>query len=602
MKAPGGKRMAATATLLLGCLWSADSLAAQQPTALERARTELAAGRFEQASTLYREVLRGRPKDPQVLGELVDALEAAGSWRDAVEYLSQLVRLDPHNAARFFQLARYLSWLPERRDEARALLEQLVAAHPANISYRLAYAELLSWDRRRRSQAVAVYEEILRDCPEHIEARLRYAELLSWQGRLRRAEQIYQAVVRRQPQNAETQIGLAEVFAWSGRSFAALLVLAKVPAGERNARWHLARASSYFDLGRRGRAAEELKQALGEQPENHTARDLLGEIQDWRRTHAVVGFEFIRGSGDPTTTRLGYDRPSVTVRFPANAWSRVEFSYAATEFFNALGRVREHRAGLGWEGQPTDDLRIAGRIEAAKYPRGPVDVTGEAMLGWRASDLLDIETRVTRGVLLDSLQAAAGVSFNGQGIGRARLTLGYARLRWRFARHNLELAVRPSYGAVTGLNLETNYRTGADAWLTKAWRLAPEWWGEHYLRAGFAFSWFAFEEDLGGFFKGAPERNSGGYFSPTAFYNYTGLTALSGRLGRRWSYAGEVRLGVQHGERVFGELDPRLSSYVALEQSLRISDHWQLLGRYEFIDVAGAFRRHRGSFGVRFDP
>lgn len=594
-------RTAALALLLLAAQGLTPSLQAQQPTTLERARTELAAGRFDQASILYREALKAHPEDPQVLGELVDALEAAGRWQEAIPYLLQLVRLDPGNTARRFQLARYLSWLPERRNDARVLLEELAATHPADSTYALALAELLSWDHRGRSRARTLYEKVLQGHPDHTEARLQYAELLSWLGKLQTAEEIYRAVVGEQPESSTARIGLAEVYAWSGRGFAALQILGAVPAEERNLRWHLARASSFVSLGRWDRAEEEVKHVLAAQPNHVTARDLLAEIQAWRSAHVIGGFAFIRGSGDPTTTKLGYDSPFLTVRFPMNSWSRAEVTYRAGELFNAISRVREHRAGIGWEGQPTDSFRFRGSVFAAEYPSGPADITGEVSFGWRLGDPIEFEVGFRRTMLLDSLQAAAGVNAGDQIVGRARLTLGYAQLRWHMARHNVEFSLEPSYGAVTGLNLETNSRAGVDARLAKTWRIAPAGPGQHWYRAGFVFTWFGFAEDLGGFFKGVPARNTGGYFSPTSFYNYAGLAGLSGRFGRRWSYAGEIHLGVQHGERIFGELPPRLSTYARIEQSLRLTDRWHLLGRYEFIDVAGAFRQHRSSFGLRFD-
>ncbi|MCH8948574.1 MAG: tetratricopeptide repeat protein, partial [Acidobacteria bacterium] len=72
---------------------------------------------------MYRRLLQAQPDNALALGELADALEAAGRWREAVPVLSHLLELQPDDVARLFQLGRFLSWVPERRSEAYALLE-----------------------------------------------------------------------------------------------------------------------------------------------------------------------------------------------------------------------------------------------------------------------------------------------------------------------------------------------------------------------------------------------------------------------------------------------------------------------------------------------
>ena len=112
-------------------------------------------------------------------------------------------------------------------------------------------------------------------------------------------------------------------------------------------------------------------------------------------------------------------RPFARVHFPVDAWSRVEVSYLSTNYFNRASQRRGDLLGVGWEGQPFDNLRFQAQVRAARCSSGPGDVIRTIQLGWRRSDRVQTEFGFAREMLPDSVRGAAGVVVNGVLIGRA---------------------------------------------------------------------------------------------------------------------------------------------------------------------------------------
>ena len=50
------------------------------------------------------QILQGDPKNKEALAEIVDQLDGAGRWKDAMPYLATLHEVDPNDAARTHQL------------------------------------------------------------------------------------------------------------------------------------------------------------------------------------------------------------------------------------------------------------------------------------------------------------------------------------------------------------------------------------------------------------------------------------------------------------------------------------------------------------------
>jgi len=590
-----GVKMTLALAILAAALLLAPPAQAQNT---ENGLAELARGNYADALRLLTAAVEENPADARAVQGLAQAHLKLGRLDDAAQWLRRTVQLLPGDYASRFELARILSWRDSSRPEALLHFAKLVEARPENLEWRMNYAEVLSWEPATHERAAQEYEEVVARDPENRAARVRLAMLRSWRGELSRAERLYNGVLLEAPDETLAILGKGEVLAWSGRPLEARRWLGRLHADTlERSRWLLARASADYGLGRYDRARASLSSLLDAEPENPYALELREAIDDWRRPHLETGFSFMRQSGDPLTSRVEFDRPFARVRFPAGAGSRAEVSYEPTRYFNAAGAHREHRTGIAWEGQASDHLRLRGQLYVSEYGFGPADYTGSAMLGWRVNDRLRVDLGFSRVPLLDSVLAVTGVEANGVRTGRARLNQVETGMQYYVPLQKVDFAARYTHGAATADATDTNRRIGLDFGAGKSFRVGQR----GFLRLGYGFTYFGFERDLGGFpVAGAPARDTGGYFSPTRFFNHSAQVGFGGDWNRRWSYFLGGSLGVQQAETRFSPLSTRrMSSYAATSHTLRLSRELHLVFSYEYINVGGAFRRNSFSAGLR---
>lgn len=555
-------------------------------------------GRREEAIKAFQGILAARPQDKEALKGLAQAYEWSGQNDRAVEAYGRLVTADPQDSASRIALARMLSWRRETREEAYQLFEAILHKMPANTEVRMAYAEALSWEPAHRLQAITEYEHILQQDAHNRAAQVRLAMVWSWEGKLRRAEKIYDQILAQDPEEKLAILGKGEVLAWSGRNFEADRWLRRLERDEpRNTRLLLDRASASFGIGRMDRAHNLLSVLLRLEPDNAYASDLYEAVEDWHRLQVETGFSFMRQSGDPLTSKVEFNRPFLRLRFPAGAWSRVEFGYEPTDYFSRAAKRRDHNLGIGWDGQPSDHLRFSVRINLGQYDVGPTDTTGAFNVGWLVNDRLRMNFGFSRGMLLDSVQAAGGVVINNRLIGRVRANLFEYNLGYSLPVERVDFSFHYSQGVVTGSSITSNRRLGFDFGVGKSFRLGEK----QYLRLGYGFTFFGFERDLGFFPTPNLTPRTGGYFSPTRFFNNTAQLSFGGKLNHRWSYFFGANLGAQQTETIFSSLgNKRLSSYAQTTQLIRLTEKVSLIASYEYINVGSAFRRNTVSAGFRF--
>ena len=358
-----------------------------QASLLDRARTEAAAGRLEQASELYRRILEIEPDNTAALGELADVLESAGRWREAVSLLSRLVTLEPNRAPRLFQLGRMMSWQEGKRADALALLKRAADLAPENTDYRAGYAEVLSWSADHRDEAVAILREVVASHPDHAPARRQLARILGWQQKREEALSVLEPLTSRHNAEAQDFVVLGQIEESSAR----------MPA-----------------------AAAAFRKALERNPDDVQALSRLAEILSWNeatRPEAVKLFE--RGlTLDPKNEAL------LVAYAEMLSWSRDSRALARKYFEQVLAQNPANpraMAGeaqiLAWSGRSKDALALYEKILAAD-PTNVAALRGKAeILNWsgkytEARELLERARQIAPedpGTLVELARANAGL-------------------------------------------------------------------------------------------------------------------------------------------------------------------------------------------------
>src|SRR5207248_7346596 len=99
------------------------------------------------------QVLQSDPKNKEALNDIVDQLDGAGHWKDALPYLATLNEVQPNDAARAHQLGMYYSWSDNGSAKALPLLRHASELQPANSQYAYDYADVLARGSENRAQS-----------------------------------------------------------------------------------------------------------------------------------------------------------------------------------------------------------------------------------------------------------------------------------------------------------------------------------------------------------------------------------------------------------------------------------------------------------------
>ncbi|HEX7086055.1 MAG TPA: tetratricopeptide repeat protein [Vicinamibacterales bacterium] len=240
--------------LLLPAVFAASVAAApQDPAARSKEAADLmAAGRFEEAAGIYRELTAALPQDAGLKMNLGMALQQAGRPRDAIQPLTEATTADPSlTQAWLFLGAAHL----ELGEAARAVaaLARAVQAAPDNPQARRLLADALM-EANRPDAALVHYLRL---------TRLEPASAGGWYGLARsaesHAEDLFDILVQLPGARAAVELVGADVMAASGRTDTALEAVRA--AVEAEPTWRTAHE-----------ALAELLDALGRGEEAATAR------------------------------------------------------------------------------------------------------------------------------------------------------------------------------------------------------------------------------------------------------------------------------------------------------------------------------------------
>ena len=218
---------------------AAEDLAAKA----QRGKEAMAAGRFDEAATLYTEIARALPDEPGMLLNLGMALSMAGRPREAVPRLEAALKLRPDllPASLFLGAARLELGQPARAVEP---LQKVVAAQPDNQEARRRLADAL-WSLERFEPAIEHYRALSEQRPQDPRAwyglgqsyegvarlaleRLQtsapdsdyvlrlVADTMVAEGRLTNAFRLYREALERRPSLAEAHDAVARIYEDSG--------------------------------------------------------------------------------------------------------------------------------------------------------------------------------------------------------------------------------------------------------------------------------------------------------------------------------------------------------------------------------------------------
>ena len=219
--------------------------AADPATRSREASRAMSEGRFDQAASIYRQLLEALPNDAGLLMNLGMALAMGGHEADALEPLQRAVKLNPGlTPAHLFLGSSYLALGQPAR--AVAPLERVVAARPADIEQRRMLAQAYAESGRAADAATQLrrvtelapafpagwyalghaYNAITQDALAAFDAQpedspwrqLLVADALFADGRLTDAFAIYRATLKQLPSMVSIHDAIAKIYEQTGHA------------------------------------------------------------------------------------------------------------------------------------------------------------------------------------------------------------------------------------------------------------------------------------------------------------------------------------------------------------------------------------------------
>jgi len=185
------------------------------PQALELALQHHHAGRWQEAETIYRQVLAVQPHHAGALHLLGLVAHHTGRHAEAADSIRQALQFDPGNAAAHSNLGQVYYTLG-RLDEASAELRQALALQPdlAEAVYNLGLVADL---QGRTEEAVAVLRRAVELRPQWPEAHFQLGRMLHRQGQIGAAAQAYGRACELRPDFLEAHNNLGNALKESGQ-------------------------------------------------------------------------------------------------------------------------------------------------------------------------------------------------------------------------------------------------------------------------------------------------------------------------------------------------------------------------------------------------
>ena len=210
-------------------------------------------GRLREAETIYRQILRSHPAQPQALHFLGLVAKAAGLFGEAEKLIRRALEVSPGYAEAWFNLGTTLRQVG-RLDEAVQAFETALALKPESLANRLGLGETLL--RSGRNEAgLACQREVVARHPDDAAAHFALANALQETGDWKAAVASYGAAARLDPKIAGLNNNLAAALIKLGDLRAALAAAeAELRQDPQNPPAIAYKAQALWELGREAEA------------------------------------------------------------------------------------------------------------------------------------------------------------------------------------------------------------------------------------------------------------------------------------------------------------------------------------------------------------
>lgn len=507
------------------------------------------------------------------LGALVDALEAAGDWRNAIAPLDRLLELGVSDPARLRQRGLFAVWSGDTK-RGIELLRRAVAENPEDKVSLTALAQVLSWSPATRDRARVLYRRILSRWPGELDARVGLANVVAWDGKPAEALRSYDSVLATVPSHSGALLG---------------------------------RGGALNQLGRHSEAAGALRHALELSPNDATATGELARAE-LGSGHFRSARNHLKGRIDPMLRGVADSALRATASAAeisglvrrrkdqldlSRVTARATGSVGSFKLYGEYDRSELRDGGTGFRsegyggGARIDHRGLAllagGRMQTVRGLASN-QWDGFVNLGWRLAEGVWVGAGAARSPVEESRRSVQGELDGGELRGAVHANLGHLTLALTDLPGPFDIEATVLAGRYTGMGLESNRRASLDSRAGLVLNGSQPW-----VRIGYGFAAARFDYNADPGMTQVPTRR-GGYFSPAEYWRHQGIVQIAQRFGSRVNWELDARLGREWVRQLEGApVSSRNTAAAYSSLTVRLGSGLDLSTRFLYVNAFDAF-------------
>lgn len=262
-----------------------DSQKAEVTYAFFNANKEKILGNFDNAASLFADVIRKDPTNAAAMYELANIYGGQKKYADALYFAKGAYQIDKKNK---WYVNTYTDLLQKNKkfSEAAAILEKAVQDNPSNVDFYYEWATALLY-AEKPNDAIKVYDKLEGQVGENREIVMQKSRIYQRLNKNDKALEELNKLIASDPKDSQAYGMVAEIYQAMGKNDLALATYKKIlDIDPDNPYIHLSLADFYRNAGEKEKSVEELKKAfLNKELDIDTKISILGSYYSLIEVH-----------------------------------------------------------------------------------------------------------------------------------------------------------------------------------------------------------------------------------------------------------------------------------------------------------------------------
>jgi tetratricopeptide (TPR) repeat protein len=207
------------------CLLSSSSWAIERDTLMLKARETSWAGNYEEAATIYQQLINENPKDIEALLGLARVLSWQKKYQESSATYQKVHEMRPDIPDGELGLLRLRAWQGEHAS-AEEGLKALHSKYPERFDILMLLGQVTAWQKKYKA-SVEYYKKALSIHPDNAEATKGLATTYKWMKNTEEGVKLYAKILEKDPNNVDALMGTGILFSQSGNNKEAIVYLEK---------------------------------------------------------------------------------------------------------------------------------------------------------------------------------------------------------------------------------------------------------------------------------------------------------------------------------------------------------------------------------------